>query len=64
MRNKINIVYVIKHEAKLDGKWIKSGRVFLHQDDADREIRALSDTLHKGWIRKVSAKPEIMVMYS
>jgi len=63
MSQKCEIVYVVTHEAKLDGKWEKAGRVFLHQDDAEREIRLLSNPIHKAWVRKVPAKPELMVMY-
>lgn len=65
MSQKCEIVYVVTHEAKLDGKWEKAGRVFLRHSDAEKEIETLTWFAQqtRPFVRKVSAKPELMVMY-
>lgn len=65
MSQKCEVVYVVTHEAKLDKKWAKSGRVFLRHSDAEKEIETLTWFAQqtRPFVRKVSAKPEMMVMY-
>ena len=65
MSQKIEVVYVVTYESKIEGEWKKLGRVFLHHSDAEKEIETLSwfAQQRRPIIRKFPAKPEVMVMY-
>jgi hypothetical protein len=65
MTQRCEVMYVVTYEAKLDGKWMKSGRIFANRSDAVREITVLT-RLAKGYrpfVRKVPAEPQLMMAY-
>jgi len=65
MITKAQIIYVVTHEAKLDGKWLKASRAFSNHSDAVMEIKSLLNlsNLPKAWVRKVVPEPQSMIAY-
>ena len=66
MCNQVEVIRIISYEMKNDdGKWTKSSRAFMSNDDAMRDIEILQEFAkqRRPFIRKVVPEPVLTVLY-
>jgi hypothetical protein len=66
MCNQVEVIRIVNYDVKGDdGKWTKSSRAFMSNDDAMREIETLQRLAEqrRPIVRKVMPEPVLTVLY-
>ena len=65
MCNQVEVIRIVFHEVKENGKWKKTSRAFMSNADAMREIETLQyfAEQRRPFVRKVVPEPMLTVLY-